>query len=111
MNTDPRHHPGVGPVAALERILFGTGPLREAACRGHGDLFDPRNAEVAESHAEANERHQLAVAICQSCPALDACRVWADSEPDRGAVLAARLPYVPKRGRPASTTTTERISA
>ena len=94
------HPPKQGTVAALEQILDGTGPLRDAACRGHSDLFDPRNLETSESHSSARERHELAIAICRACPALDPCRLWADAEPDRGSVLAARMPSTAPASRP-----------
>ncbi|SBS78474.1 conserved hypothetical protein [uncultured Mycobacterium sp.] len=42
--------------------------MRNALCRGRAELFD------SEDPADAAE----AVALCQLCPELDACRAWVD---------------------------------
>ncbi len=48
--------------------------LPGAACRGKWALFDP--AEPTEAADETRNRHQAALAACQSCPALAGCEQW-----------------------------------
>ncbi len=53
---------------------LGCPALPGARCRGKPHLFDPgRKGERAEVVAQ---RHAQATAMCQRCPALDACAAW-----------------------------------
>jgi WhiB family redox-sensing transcriptional regulator len=97
------YNPRADAVTLLAEILRGTPPLPGAACVGQGDLFDYRD----------DENHAKAITLCQRCPALDACRQWADSQPRAhiSGVVAGEIrkpvihrdtrgPYRPKRGTP-----------
>lgn len=79
----------------LAAILAGTGGLEGAACRGDHALFDPRDHDHDETPVQAYERHTGALRICQRCPVIDRCRVWAESESTHGGargVLAGQIP-------------------
>lgn len=84
--------PGVGVEAVLIRILSDTAGLEDAACRGRGELFEPRDHNRAETREQAHERHERAAWICTTCPVLDACTTWSKGEPEHGAVVAGRVP-------------------
>ncbi|MGV6990874.1 WhiB family transcriptional regulator [Gordonia amicalis] len=63
--------------------------LRGAACVGSPGLFDPR--DPSEDPADTAYRHNAARELCRTCPALEECRDWADSQPDQTpAVTGAR---------------------
>jgi hypothetical protein len=64
-------------VELLVKVLAGVPRLPgRAACREHVSVFDL----AADGHREAAEE---AVAVCESCPVIDACRSW---------ITAARRP-------------------
>lgn len=83
----------------LAEILAGTGGLEDAACRGHHELFDPRDHDRNETPEQAHVRHTAAAAICQACPVLDRCTIWAEGESTHAAlgVLAAVVPHTDGR--------------
>ncbi|MDH3026833.1 transcriptional regulator [Gordonia alkanivorans] len=89
-----------GDVALLIAILQGRPNLRGAACVAAPGLFDPRRPD--EDADETEYRHTAAVSMCRSCPALEACRAHADTQPTTRAVIAARLPR--RSGRPTKET-------
>lgn len=53
-------------------ILQQSVPLRDAACRGLGPMFDPDDPQYDPG---------TAMALCLSCPCLQACRAWAEGMP------------------------------
>jgi hypothetical protein len=72
--------------------------LPGAACRGKWALFDP--AEPTETADETRNRHQAALAACQSCPALAECKQWIESLKPRHrplGVVAGRINEPKKR--------------
>jgi hypothetical protein len=79
-------------LAGLLAALAGAPALPGAACRGHGDTFDPRRC--GESDTDADTRHRTALAMCHRCPALSRCRDWLAATPPslrpRG-VVAGRI--------------------
>ncbi|UQE74631.1 WhiB family transcriptional regulator [Gordonia sp. PP30] len=84
----------------LAELLADQPDLTEAACRGQWALFDP--AAEDEDHAEVEARHHRAAAICSRCPALAACRDWAERIPPKHrppGVLAEIIPQA-RPGRP-----------
>lgn len=79
-------------IDLLMLVLQRVPKLPGALCRGRPRLFDSEEpADVAE-----------AVALCERCPALDACRAWADglSYPARppGVVAGRRYHRRPRGG-------------
>lgn len=69
-------------MSTLDKLLdaIGSGPdLPDAACRGMSLAFDP--AERGEDPADVEYRHQTALRICVTCPALASCRAWFDALP------------------------------
>ncbi|MAU83881.1 MAG: transcriptional regulator [Gordonia sp.] len=96
MRGQKRREPGI--VSLLAEVLQAVPALPDAACVGSADLFDPRaNGEAVE---DATYRHQRAAALCARCPVLDACRSWADTQPDLDrSVIGGRLPDQPGRPR------------
>ncbi|WP_448222742.1 hypothetical protein [Gordonia iterans] len=84
----------------LAELLADQPDLSDAACRGRWALFDPAGEDEDPSVAEA--RHQRAAMICRSCPALAACRGWAERIPPKHrppGVLAEIIPQA-RPGRP-----------
>ncbi len=80
-----------GEIALLTAMLAGLPNLRDAACSGSPGLFDGRDAD--EDVADARYRHEAAVQLCRRCPALAACRQWADTQPDQiQTVIGGRVP-------------------
>lgn len=83
-------------VDLLARILRHTPPLPGALCVDQPDLFDEHEGAAASAEAEA------AVAICRSCPELQACARWYSSLPwthKPGGTVAARYRSSPTRRR------------
>jgi hypothetical protein len=83
------------------RLGEALGPRFEhrAACAGRWPLFD---ADVdGEDHHARERRLQRAVAVCQSCPALEACRDLLDGLPagTRGVWGGVVLTSSPKANR------------
>lgn len=66
-------------VAALAAAPTLTG----ARCHSNAPLFDADFDDIrAETITQRTERHEEAKAICFQCPALEACRAWAnDTDP------------------------------
>ncbi len=54
----------------LAQILYGTAPLRDAACRGRDALFDDVTEATGTDRAE---RLSAALGLCRRCPARLAC--------------------------------------
>ena len=73
---------------ALTAILTATVRLDGAACTGHSELFDPPSDGEARDAVDA--RHRAAARLCWTCPALDACRDWAATEPATDTIIAAQ---------------------
>lgn len=94
--TRNRREPGI--VSLLAEILTGSPRLDGAACVGSESLFDPKAPD--EDAADATYRHEAAEALCHRCPAFEACREWADTQPASRAVLAGRTPDSRHPGRP-----------
>jgi WhiB family redox-sensing transcriptional regulator len=70
-------------VDLLAAILRDTPRLQGARCRTHPEVFDAthpigRGACSTRHHVDARA---AAVAVCQRCPALPACRAWLESLP------------------------------
>ena len=72
----------------LTAILTDTVRLDGAACTGHAALFDPPGE--GEPRDAVDARHRAAARLCWTCPALDACRDWAATEPATDTILAAQ---------------------
>jgi hypothetical protein len=72
-------------VVLLESVFAQSVSLQDALCRGRADLFDGCHDDQAVE----------AIGLCQRCPELERCRVWADSLPDSAmsGVVAGR-PFV-----------------
>lgn len=73
---------------ALTAILTNTVRLDGAACTGQANLFDPPSE--GEPRDAVDARHRAAARLCWTCPALDACRNWAATEPATDTILAAQ---------------------
>ena len=89
-----------GPRALAALLAAGRPDLTDAACRGRWDLFD--EPAECEDPTAAEARHHHAASICRSCPALAACRDWADQLPSQHrppGVLAGVIPQA-RPGRP-----------
>ena len=56
-------------IEAVAAILRGTPRLPGALCRDRSEIFDAADEDTASR----------AAAICQHCPALQACGKWADT--------------------------------
>lgn len=69
-------HSQPGWVELLAQILRDSPRLRDGACVGREDLFDPaREDEAAE---DVEYRHSRARRICRTCPVLVECREWVE---------------------------------
>ncbi|QFS89496.1 hypothetical protein FIV07_01995 [Mycobacterium sp. THAF192] len=78
--------------------LSGAPTLAGARCRGHWNLFDPR--EDREDKGAASDRHEQALGLCRLCPALTDCSEWFDSLPRAKrpqGVIAGRVYPAPAR--------------
>lgn len=53
--------------------------LHGAACAGQWRLFDPPDVDAKERADETARRHDIAKAICASCPIFEDCSSWAES--------------------------------
>lgn len=82
-------------VAALAAAPTLTG----ARCHSNAPLFDADFDDIrAETITQRTERHEEAKAICLKCPALEACRAWAnDTDPG---VLAGVVAGVVREAAP-----------
>lgn len=68
-------------VRLLSAALAGVPALPGARCRGRGHLFDgAAKGELAETAAA---RHQQALALCRTCPALASCATWLNHQAPR----------------------------
>lgn len=77
----------------LEKILAGVPKLDTPACGpSTATLFDRRGPDEDRDDAEA--RHHRALNLCRTCPALDACRNFAQYEKPSGQVIAGRSPLI-----------------
>ena len=82
-------------MTALDTLLaelVGAPRLDGALCRHMFAAFDP--AESGEYWQDVEHRHQVALRLCNCCPALTACRDWPDSLPPNqrpGGVVAGLL--------------------
>ncbi|MCH9732269.1 MAG: WhiB family transcriptional regulator [Actinomycetia bacterium] len=74
-------------VTLIARILEGSVSLPDAACIDRPELFDIDADD--EQHAEAVE-------VCHQCPALNACRAWANPRTVSGVVAGQRFTGPPK---------------
>ncbi|GAS87542.1 hypothetical protein [Mycolicibacterium brisbanense] len=75
--------------------------LPGARCRGKHHLFD--DAGKDEAPEVVAQRHQQALGLCRSCPALASCGRWVDSLPRsrRPPGVVAGVVHAPKPpGRP-----------
>lgn len=66
-------------LADLLADLAAAPRLPGASCRGHAQLYD-RTTENSHAH-DTREARAAALALCQACPALPACRRWLDRLP------------------------------
>jgi hypothetical protein len=84
----------------LEKVLAGVPKLEGARCVGKPELFDVSTLDEAAQAAEA-------LTLCESCPAIEQCSRWADSQPRRRlhGVIAARW-YLRPEKRPQKGTDT-----
>lgn len=83
----------------LASLAAACPPLPGARCRGHAELFDRTNGKSQAT--DTREARAAALALCQACPALHACREWVDNLPpdERPAgVVAGQI--VPETKRP-----------
>lgn len=71
------HRKHGGELQILERLLRGVPRLAGAACVGSYELFD----------SEDKGPREAARAICNTCPALEACQVW------RAGLSESQRPY------------------
>lgn len=67
-------------LAELLDDLAAVPSLRDAACRGHSELFDA-TIPGSGTREQVAQAQQLALQICRTCPALPGCRRWVDSLP------------------------------
>lgn len=73
-----------GPVALLAELLRDTPRLDGAVCatkRGH----------FMEAETGNRVRVDQCISICRRCPALEACRMWAATQPGLVGVVAGKL--------------------
>lgn len=89
----------LGIEGLLVSVLSGLPRLDGAACSGRWSLFEPQRDN--EPRGDVIERHDAAEILCAACPALTACRDWAEDEPHDGSVVAGRS-SARFRGRPHS---------
>ena len=85
--------------ADLAATLSAAPDLAGAACTGRPDLFDPAPTD----HPDRAHREERALALCASCPVLEACRTYLADLPLRDrpiGVIAGVVRQPPKRGRP-----------
>lgn len=68
-------------LAALLDAIALAPDLPGALCRGMFAAFDP--PERGEPEADVNHRHQVALRMCRTCPALASCRRWFDALPEQ----------------------------
>lgn len=66
-------------LAALLEAIGLAPDLPGALCRGMFAAFDP--PEVGEPAHDVHHRHQVALRMCRTCPALASCRHWFDRLP------------------------------
>lgn len=78
-------------LALMCAVLAGSPKLPGALCRGRGHLFAGDNLADTET----------AIAMCHTCPALTACRQWAESQPSTAlsGVYGGRVHVHPSDGR------------
>lgn len=84
----------VGMLPLLEKILTGVPKLDGARCVGKPELFDVASLDRVADAAEA-------LALCESCAAIDTCGRYADSQSRRRrlrGVIAGRWYLRPKNG-------------
>ncbi|MBY4573977.1 transcriptional regulator [Gordonia paraffinivorans] len=94
MKYQHRREPGLLPL--LTEILAGTANLSGAACAERPELFDEAGPD--EDVQTVRFRHRAAVRICTTCPVIDRCRRWSESQKDLGGmVVAGRAPRLPGR--------------
>nr|WP_240930845.1 transcriptional regulator [Rhodococcus sp. B10] len=79
----------------MVRILTNQPRLSGAACVGRSEVFDP--AETGEDPDDVRYRHEVAASICRTCPALNSCRDWAETERASGSVIAERARYTRRK--------------
>ena len=83
-------HEQQGTFSLLAKILENLPKMSDAACIGRAELFDERGH--GESTEAVTERHGRAIALCQRCPELAACRAFAATEKAAGMVRAGVAP-------------------
>lgn len=99
-----RHIGRVEPMSQLDQLLYvitAAPDLPGAACRHMWAAFDP--AEHGEDREDVEHRHQVALRLCRTCPALGSCRTWFDALPRRQrplGVVAGRVNGPNPPGRP-----------
>lgn len=64
---------------ALMAALAGAPSLPGARCRGRSHLFD--EARPDEDTEQTRYRHDHALRLCATCPALASCTAWYDDLP------------------------------
>jgi hypothetical protein len=74
-------------IEILKAILADTPRLKGALCRDRSDLFD------AEQEDEDDRQYAVdsAIRLCRQCPALQACREFAATQPRLTGVVAGEL--------------------
>lgn len=89
-----------GSEKLLTKVLWRLPKLTDAACAGRSELFDARDPD--EDAESAEYRHHRAAALCRTCPVLDACSEYADTDNSKARhVIAGRIPSPPATaGRP-----------
>lgn len=90
-------------LATMLGALVGAPALPGARCRGRSHLFD----DIAEGELRdvMDARHQQALGLCRTCPALASCSAWFDSLPKSRrplGVVAGKVNAPSRPGRPAA---------
>lgn len=71
----------IGVVDLLAEILWTVPHLTGAACQGHWDVFDSNAAD---------DVHE-AIRLCRCCPAMLACRTWANRQTGLAGVFGGQI--------------------
>ncbi|MEZ0339787.1 WhiB family transcriptional regulator [Mycobacterium sp. pV006] len=73
-----------GTVGLLAELLRDTPRL-------HGALCATKRGHFIEAETGNRVRVEQCISICRRCPALEACRVWAATQPGLVGVVAGKL--------------------
>jgi WhiB family transcriptional regulator, redox-sensing transcriptional regulator len=80
-------HREAGWVELLARMLRDSPRLTGALCPGRHHIFDAEQGD----QADREYAQRRAVALCQQCPALTACREWASTQRDLCGVVGGEV--------------------